>query len=104
MVEGEGEHENRGDDFDDEEDAGVIWCVIVVEPHLVDVADSISEEPDAVGDYGCQPEVSANPETQNSEDTDGEIGHADLVFVGAGGPTDGGGGLLGTEDVGVGSK
>ena len=64
--------------------------MIVVERHLADVTDSVSEEPDGVGNCSGQPEVSANPETENSEDTDGEIGHADLVFIGAGRPADGG--------------
>jgi hypothetical protein len=80
IVEGEEEDHYWGDDFENEKDAGVVCGMIVVESHLADVADGISEEPYRVGDCGCEPEVSANREAQDSEDAYGEIGHADFVF------------------------
>jgi hypothetical protein len=103
-VECEEEDDQWGDDLGDEEDTGVIGGVIAVEDDLADVAYGISEEPYGVGDGGGQPEVSTEPETENSEDPDGEIGHADFIFVRAGRPADGCRCLERTKDVGIGRQ
>ncbi len=104
VMEGEEEYQERGEDFDDEKDAGVVCGVIVVEDKLAEVADGVTQQPYCVGYGGRQPEVTANPETENSEHSDGEIGHADFVFVWACRPTDGGRCLQWTKDVRVGRE
>ena len=48
--------------------------------------------------------ISTKPDAEDSEESDGEIGHANLVFVGPCQPGYGGGGFDGTKDVGVGGE
>jgi hypothetical protein len=74
-------YDEWSEDFGDEEDPGVVSGVIVGESNLADVADGVSEEPYRVGDCGGKPKVSTEPDAENSEDADGQIGHADFVFV-----------------------
>src|SRR5271156_30099 len=67
--------------------------MIVVERYLSQVADGISQQPNGVCDCRGQPEISANPKTQYAEYAYGEVRHTNFVFIGAGGPADGSGGL-----------
>ena len=58
VIESENEYDERGEDFDDKEDAGVVCSVIVVEGYLAELANGIAEKPNRVGDGGGEPEVS----------------------------------------------
>src|SRR5271156_399833 len=67
--------------------------MIVVERYLSQVADGISQQPDSICDGRGEPKISAKPKTQYAENAYGKVRHANFVFIGAGGPADGSGGL-----------
>ena len=58
-IQGEKEDYQWGNDFGDEEDAGVVGGMIVIESDLANVAYCVAEEPNGIGGGCGEPEVSA---------------------------------------------
>src|SRR5271169_2871400 len=93
VIESQEQNQQRRDDFGVEKNSRIVCGVIVVERYLSQVADRVSQQPDSVCDCRGEPEISANPKTQYAEYAYGEVRHTNFVFIGAGGPADGSGGL-----------